>query len=258
MKGLLFNVAMAVIFGAVSVALPEFTGFLPMLATQLLQVASLLISAGFIGYSVSRSSRGFGFDGLVAGFSLAMTGFLLMSFAGSYSVEYTDNVDYQFTSNFTDDGELSGMLVESDGYLQIDEAPDSGTFTSDEIGGENVTNIDFEEISTRMEDYDSKDDTVDLRLRTYTDGDLVDEYTYTVNQSGIESHDVDEVNREQIDIDSFRWDVEMDTEGNDSPRLDYVTFETSQVLDEPAENNEFVGYLALVVFVLGGIMVVFS
>jgi len=258
-NGELLKIGYALLFGAIAVSVPAIVGnFASYLApnTIILIQAGLMTISGFFIFNILRA-RLSTVEAIVGGVVLIASGFIIASSVTTITVTEEVARDELFTENFNDTGELNG-LEEVNSNLRLVSSPGEGYFQSDPINGDNITDIEFDRITSRVDTINPADHTVTLRVRTYKDGDIVDSHTYDINESGLTSHDVNKIQTVDIPFDTFTFRVDLDSTSQQSPTYDYARFEFTEQTKKASGNSELIEYLSWIVFVFGGIIVILS
>lgn len=255
----LLNSAFALALGGLSLSVPQYLAFLEPTTILLLQVGLVLTGGFFIASSVIKSNQLL--ESITASLALVIGGLILMNGVGT-TVQQSFSEDYRFDSNFKDNGTLSGDLQIADGgtTIEINDTTGDGFYQSDQIySDKNASIIQFDRIYTDMQSFDPEDeDIAELRIRTYSGGNLNDVHTYNITEENIQDFNTSYVNSE-VEIDSFDWRIRLesrDSGGADvDPVFDSITYETTQTEEVPTNQSDLLYLMMLIVYVLGGIMV---
>lgn len=262
--GLLYT-AIALTFGAVAGSIPAFASSLnlQLVSVTLLQVGSLAVS----GFAISRILGERGLSKILAGGIIIISGIVLSSTIGGEVLYDTQTQDYLVDENFEQNSTLLINLEESSNgeYLQFDStytgtAPTTGQYEHERFYGvENVTDIEFDQIAVQVDNWDSTVHNATLEVQTYEEGGVLgDKYEY--NLTGGENRlNVSKINTAR-DVTSFDFYYEVTTNETDQtdPKIDFFKFDTTQTYETTTGNYGIVSILAGIIFIFGGIGVLFS
>lgn len=244
----LIKTAFAVLFGAISLAVPEVLTMFNVTTIILIQVSALVVSGYFISnIIVSRDTAGY--VSIASAFLLIATGFIVAGNIGTQEITQVNSVDNTFDSNFN--GTLSGDMIIDGTYLTLSSTTASGTYQSDVIYENGSTN--FNRIVVDMNQIET-DDTVQIRMRTYEDASLADVHTYNISEKGLTDLNVSKINS-PTEINSYDWQLQMESTSAKAPEFDSIRFESEVEERTNTTTSGIVQFIPFLIFVMGGLIV---
>lgn len=163
--------------------------------------------------------------------------------------------EFFYDDNWTENGNLSSNMLDNGDYLEMDNnSGETATYQSDRIDVRG--SIRFERIVVDMSKFDSASDTVNFRVRTWSDdGTLVETNTYSIDKEGFTELNVSEINN-GIEASQFSYYLELQNSGGQSPQFDSVQFDTE--ITSSVNSKYGFGDILFVMLIFTGLMVMFS